>query len=163
MSALTQTAAQKTFFGKLLATVGAFLSHLLSGAQTAFKKLSPDQQKALINGVNVSQIIKDSYAQGEAAVVSLIAQKTGLTADAVTQLILVIAKDAGINVTSVQGYLDAIAAKVQAGLTDLGHNSLFSDTASFAASYLSSGKLDWVSLSLGLVEFAYQHFIKSSK
>lgn len=157
----TQTETQKTFFGKLIAAIGSFFEHLLSGAKTAFDNLPPDQQQALINGVNISQIIKENYTKGETAVVQLIADKTGLPSDVITQAILAIAKDAGINVTSVQAYLDSLADKVQAGITDNGWNSLFSDIAAFGASWLSTGSLNWVSLSIGLIEWAYQHFIAS--
>ena len=163
MSTTTQTSEQKTFFGKLLAAIGGFFSHLLSGAKTAYDELSPEQQQALINGVNISQILKESYSEGETAVVNLIVTQTGLPADVVTQGILAIAKDAGINVTSVQGYLDALADRVQAGITDNGWNSLFSDVAAFGASWLSTGSLNWASLAMGLIEFTYQHFIASKK
>jgi hypothetical protein len=161
MSSTTQTTEQKTFFGKLLAAIGGFFIHLLSGAKTAFNELSPEQQQALINGVNISQIIKENYSKGETAVVELIATQTGLPNDVVAASILAIAKDAGINITSVQGYLDALADKVQAGITDNGWNSLFSDIAAFGASWLSTGSLNWISLSMGLIEFVYQHSVAS--
>lgn len=157
------TAAHKTFFGKLIASIGGFFSTLLAGAKKGFNALSPVQQQALINGVNIAQIIKENYAKGEASVVSLISQKTGLPADAVSTAILAIAKDAGVNVTSVQAYLDTLANKIQSGITDNNWNSLFSDIAAFGASYLSTGSLNWVSLSLGLIEFAYQHFVAAKK
>ena len=160
---MSTTAQQKTWLGKLIAEIGEFFGSLFNGAKKAFNSLSHEQQQALINGVNVSQIIKEGYAKGEAYVVAEIAKVTGLSADVITPLILSIAKDAGINVTSVQAYLDAIANKVQAGITDNGWNNLFSDIASFAASWLSTGTLNWASLAIGLVEFAYQHFLAAKK
>jgi hypothetical protein len=163
MRLTTQTHAQKTLFGRLLATIGGFFISLVSGARGAFNKLSPEQQKALIDGTNISQILKENYKQGEVAVLALITKTTGIPADVATQVILAIAKDAGVNVTSVQDYLNHLADKVQAGITDNGWNALFSDIASFGASWLSTGSLNWVSLGMGLIEFVYQHFIASKK
>ncbi len=156
---MSTTTEQESWFQKLLETLGSIFTGLFTSAKKEFNNLSQAQQTALINGVNVSQIIKGGYAKGEAYVVAEVSTLTGLdTADA-TQLILSIAKDAGVNTTSVQAYLDTLADKVQAGITDNGWNSLFSDIASFAASWLSTGSINWATLAIGLVEFAYQHFV----
>jgi hypothetical protein len=163
MRLTTQTHAQKTFFGSLLAAIGGFFANLVSGARGAFNKLSPDQQKALIDGTNISQILKENYKQGESSVLALITKTTGIPTDVATQVILAIAKDAGVNVTSVQDYLNHLADKVQSGITDNGWNALFSDIAAFGASWLSTGSLNWVSLGMGLVEFVYIHFIAGKK
>lgn len=163
MSTAVETTATKTFFGKIIAAIGVFFTHLLNGAKAAFSELSPDQQQALINAVNISQIIKEGYTKGEDYVVAEITTATGMPKDVVEQTILAIAKDAGVNTTSVQGYLDSLANRVQADITDNGWNSLFSDIAAFGATWLSTGSLNWVSLSMGLLEFVYQHFIASKK
>lgn len=154
------TAQQESWFNKLVDELGAIFSSLFKSAKKDFNNLPPDQRDALIKGVNISQIIKDGYSKGEAYVVGEVSTLTGLDAPAATQLILSIATDAGVNTNSVQAYLDTLANKVQSGITDNGWNALFSDVAAFAASWLSTGSLNWASLAIGLVEFAYQHFVK---
>jgi predicted regulator of amino acid metabolism with ACT domain len=117
-------------------------------------------QDNVIAGVNIAQIIKENYTKGEDAVVSLIVDKTGIPKDVVEQGILTIAKDAGINTTSVQSYLDTIADKIQAGITDNHWNALWENVAKFAASFLSDGKLNWVTLGMGVIQFALQAIVK---
>lgn len=160
MTTVISPAVHKTVLGRLLASIGGFVSHLLDGAKKGFQAMPVDQQQAVIQGVNVSQILKENYAQGEAAVVKLVADKVGVSPDIATAAILAIAEASGIKTGKIQDYLDNIANKVQAGVTDNEWNSLWQTGAQFAASYLSGGKLNWVALSLGIVEFAYSHFIK---
>ena len=150
-----------TFFGKLIASIGNFLSHLLAGAQKGFNDLPKDQQDAIINGVGVADIIKKEYHLGEAAVVASIAKAIGVTPDVASGLILGIGKDLGINTGKIQDVLDHYANQTQAVLTDNGINSLWQTTAKFAASWLATGSLNWVTLSLGVIEWAYQNFIKA--
>jgi len=155
------TAAQhKTALGRLIATIGSIIASIFNAAGKAFKTLPPDQQTGAINGSQISQIIKNGYAKGEAWVISEITSVTGLPADVATQTVLSIAKDAGVNTTSVQAYLDHIADKVQSGLTDSGWNALWQNVAKFAAIYLTQGKLSWASLSLGLLEYIFQTYVK---
>lgn len=150
----------KTAVGRLLAAIGGFIVALFHSAGAAFNNLSPDQQKAAIDGSNISQILKTGYAKGEAWVLGEITTVTGLPADVAEQTILSIAKDNGVNTTSVQAYLDHIADKVQTTVTDNKWNAIWQDIAKFAANYLTQGKLDWVSLSLGIIEYAFQTFVK---
>lgn len=150
----------KTAVGKLLASIGGFFVSLFHNAGKSFKDLPPDQQKAAIDGSNISQLLKTGYKNGEAWIISEISKVTGLPADVATQTILSIAKDNGVNTDSVQAYLDHIADKVQAGVTDNKWNAIWQDIAKFAANYLTQGKLDWVSLSLGIIEYVFQTFVK---
>lgn len=160
-TATIQTAEQKSFFGKIIAAIGSFFSHLLSGAKTAFDELSPDQQQAIENGVNISQIIKTGYKLGADYVIEEVTKATGVSSDVAEQLILSAFKDMSINATSIQAGLDALADKIQSGITDNDYNGLWQDLARSAAQWLSTGSLDWVSLSLGLVQWAFMHFIAS--
>lgn len=157
------TAAHKTFFGRLIASIGGFLGKLLNAAKTAWNSLTPQQQQEIISGVNISQIIKDGYTKGEDFIIQEISSKTALPTELVTPIILTALKDMQINVTSVQAGLNALADKVQAGLTDNGWNALWQNLAKFSATAVSGGGLNWVGLSLGLVEFAFQHFIKAKQ
>lgn len=150
----------KTAIGRLLASVGGFIVALFHSAGSAFNNLPPDQQKAAIDGSSISQILKTGYKNGATWILAEITKVTGLPSDVVEQTILSIAKDNGVNTTSVQDYLDHIADKTQGVITDNKWNAIWQDIAKFAANYLSQGKLDWVSLSLGIIEYAFQTFVK---
>jgi|GEM_PF-3514296 hypothetical protein len=160
MTTAVSPAVHKTVLGRLLASIGSIITNLLNGAKKGYQSLPADQQDAIVKGVNISQILKSSYAQGETAVVNLVASKVGVSPDIASAAILAIAEASGIKTGKIQDYLDSIANKVQDGVTDNEWNSLWQTGAQFAASYLSGGSLNWVSLSLGVIEFAYQHFIK---
>lgn len=150
----------ESWFKRLIDSIGEIISHLLHGAQNAFNNLPKEQQDAIISGVNVSEILKTSASQGEAAVVKLVADKIGMSTDVATGLILNIGKDLGIDANSVQDVLDHIADKAQSAVTDNSWNALWQDIAKFAASWLSTGSLNWVTLALGVIEFAFQKFVK---
>jgi hypothetical protein len=150
----------KTAVGKLLASIGGFFVHLFAGAQKGFEEMPADQQEQVIQGVNIAQILKENYTKGETAVVTLIAEKTSLPIDIAATAILAIAKDNGINTTSVQDYLNHLADKIQAGITDNHWNSLWETAAKFAASYLSNGSVNWVTLGMGVIEYVLQTIVK---
>lgn len=156
----TLTPQHKTALGKILAFLGSFIVNLFHNAGKSFEALPPDQQKATIDGTNISQILKTGYANGEAWILAEITKVTGLPSDVAQQTILSIAKDNGVDTTSVQAYLDHIADKVQSGVTDNKWNAIWQDIAKFAANYLTQGKLDWISLSLGIIEYVFQTFVK---
>lgn len=158
---IQETEQHKTFFGKLIAAIGGFFSHLLNGAKSAFEELPQEQQNDIVNGVNISQIIKDGYKEGEDYIVNAVAEQTKTDTSEAQALIRVALKDIGINKDSIQEGLDTIADMVDKGITDNDYNGLWRDIATSAAQWLSSGKLDWVSLGMGLVEWAFQHFINA--
>jgi hypothetical protein len=153
-------AEHKTALGRLIQWLGSTIGKLFNSTGKAFKELPPDQQQGAIFGSQISQIIKNGYAKGEAWVISEISNVTGLPSDVVEQTVLSIAKDAGVNTASVQVYLDHLADKLQSGITDNGHDALFETIAKFAASYLTQGKLNWVTLGLGIIEYVYNAYIK---
>ena len=159
MATASVTSQHKTALGRLLQSIGGFFSGLFNSAKTAFNNLTPAEKDAIISGVNISQLIKDNYKLGEGAIVGLISTKTGLSAPVVSAAILSIGKDLGIDTGKIQDVLDHIANTVQKGLTDPAWNNLWQAIAKFGAMYLSNGRLDWVSLSMGLVEWAVQTFI----
>lgn len=145
----------------LVASIGHFFENLFKTTKTAFNALPPDQQDAIIKGVNISQLIKNGYAKGETALVSDIATKLNISTDIANGVILHILNSIpGINVTVIQDGLNKLADNLQAGITDEGWNGLWEVAAKSAASWLSTGSLNWVTLGLGVVEFAVQHFIK---
>lgn len=151
----------KTFFGKLIAAIGSFFAHLVTGARSAYDELPHEQQQAIINGVSVSQIIKDGYKQGEDYIINTVAEQAKISPGAAVQLVFIALADIGIKKDSIQDGLDTLADMIGKGITDNDYNGLWRGLATSAAQWLSSGKLDWVSLSMGLIEWALQHFIKS--
>lgn len=155
------TAAQKSFFGSLLAAIGGFFSHLVSGAKSAFSDLPKEQQDAIIQGVNISQILKDGYTKGVDAVLSEIQSKLNIPVDVATILLQTALKDVGIDEADLEIGFGKLADKIQAGITDNHWNSLWQTVAKSAAQWLSIGKVDWVSLSMGLIEWSFQRFVKA--
>lgn len=148
-----------SFLSKLIASIGHFFERLFKDTQDAFKELDPQQQDAILNGVKLSQIIKNNLDKTEDEIVSIVASELNISNDVATQLILFVGKNLGIDSPKVDLVIAWIKNKESVFLTDLQHNSLFESIAKFASVWLSTGKLDWVSLSMGLVEYAYQ-FLK---
>lgn len=155
------TPAQKSFFKRLIEWIGGFFSHLVSGAKSAFSELPKEQQDALIQGVNVSQIMKDGYTKGVDFVLGEIDAKLHIPADTGKVLLQVALKDVGIDEADLQVGFDKLADKVQAGITDNHWNSLWQTVAKSAAQWLSIGSLNWVSLSMGLIEWVFFRFVKA--
>lgn len=156
------TEAQKTFFGRLLAAIGGFFAHLVSGAKTAFSQLPKEQQDAIIQGVNISQILKDGYTKGVAFVLGEIEAKLNIPEDVATILLQSALKDIGIDEADLQTGFNKLKDRIQAGVTDTHYNSLWQTIASSAAQWLSTGSLGWVSLAMGLLEWAFQRFVKAA-
>lgn len=151
----------KTFFGKLIAAIGGFFAHLVSGAKSAYDELPQEQKDDLQKGVNVSQLLKDGYSKGETYIVNEVSTALKIDQVAASAIILIMLKDMGFKVDKIQDGLDQLADKIQAGITDNNYNDLWQLGSKSVAIYLSGGKLDWVSLSMGLIEWAVQHFLKS--
>lgn len=154
---------RKTFFGRLIASIGDFFAHLVTGAKNAFDELPKQQQDDIVNGVNISQILKEGYTDGKDAVLTAIETKLNIAPDVAEQLLLVALKDVNINEPDLQAGFDKLAERIQAGVTDNHWNDLWKTIAKSAAQWLSQGSLDWISLGMGLVEFALQHFFKAKQ
>lgn len=161
MADTTSTLAHKSFFGKLIAAIGGFFGHLLKGAETGFNDLPKQQQDDIVNGVNISQILKEGYTDGKGAVLTTIETKLNIAPDVAEQLLLVALKDVNINEADLQSGFDKLADRIQAGVTDNHWNDLWKTIAKSAAQWLSQGSLSWISLGMGLVEWALQHFLKA--
>lgn len=147
----------------IIKSIGNFFAKLFGKAKDAFNDLPQDQKDAIIKGVNVSEIIKKLHVSGVISIVDEIKYQTGLSEDAVEALLLQLAKDLGMDTKSLDEAIKAIADKAENTITDNAWNELWQSLAKFAASYLSKGKADWITLGLGVIEFAYQRFIKGVK
>lgn len=153
-----------TVLGNLIQSIGHFFENLFKTTQNAFNELPKEQQDAIVQGVNISQLIKDGYKAGETALVSEVATKLNISTDVATGVILhTLNSIPGINTTTIQAGLDKLADNIQAGITDDGWNGLWETVAKAGASFLATGSISWVTLGLGVVEFAFQHFIKGVK
>jgi hypothetical protein len=162
MAETTVTEQHKTFFGRLIAAIGGFFGHLLKGAETGFNDLSKQQQDDIVNGVNISQILKEGYKDGKNAVLTTIETKLNIPPDVAEQLLLTALKDVNINEPDLKAGFGKLADRIQAGVTDNHWNDLWKTIAKSAAQWLSQGSLSWISLGMGLVEWALQHFLKAT-
>lgn len=148
----------------LIDSIGHWFGALFRTTKTAYEQLPKEQQDAIISGINISAIIKTGYSKGETAIVSEVASKLNISTDVASAVILhVLNSIPGINTTSIQAGLDKLADHIQSGITDDGWNGLWEVAAKSAASWMATGSLNWVTLGLGVLEFAYQHFLKGVK
>jgi len=143
----------------LINSIGHFFGALFRTTKTAFEQLPEDQQANIIKGVNLSQLIKEGYAKGEDLLIDEVSAKIGVPKDVAKGLILHVLQSLGIDCISVQDGLNELSGRIERTITDDGWNGLWESVAKFAASWLSTGKLNWVTLGLG-VEFCYQRFLK---
>lgn len=145
----------------LIDSIGNWFGALFRTTKTAYEQLPKQQQDAIISGVNISQIIKQGYTKGETDLVAEVASKLGISTEVAETVILhVLNSIPGINTASIQAGLDKLADALQNGITDEGWNGLWEVAAKSAASWMATGSLNWVTLGLGVVEFAFQHFLK---
>lgn len=144
----------------LIQSIGHFFANLFNSTRDAFNDLPKEQQDAILKGVLVSEIIKTGYEAGEQAVIKYVAQKCEVSEDVSKSVILHVLHSLGINVSNIQEGLDGLAGRIENTITDDGWNGLWESVAKFAASWMSTGKLNWITLGLGVVEFAYQKIFK---
>lgn len=144
----------------LIQAIGNFFEKLFGSTKDAFNELPKEQQEAVLDGVNISELIKQGYAKGEAALLKEIATRLNIEPDTAYQVTLHVLQSLGINVSNVQDGLNQLSNRIENTLTDDGWNGLWESVAKFAASWMSTGKLNWITLGLGVVEFAYQKIFK---
>jgi hypothetical protein len=141
-----------SIFKSIFGTLWGLIKGLFESTQDAFNRLPKEQQDAILQGVQVSQIIKDSVGKAESDVIQLAADKLGISHDIATGLFAQLSAD-----LKVDQVVAGVADKIEAGLTDLAHNALFENIAKFATSFLGAGQVSWITLALGVVEYAYQY------
>ena len=144
----------------LIKSIGHFFEKLFGSTRDAFNDLPKEQQDAIIKGVNLAEVIKNGYAKGADALITEVALATGISEDVAKAVILHVMHSLGIDVTTIQNGLDRLAGRIERTVTDDGWNGLWESVAKFGASWLSTGKLSWVTLGLGVIEFAYQKIFK---
>ncbi len=144
----------------LISKIGHFFANLFNSTKDAFNELPKEQQDAIIKGVLISEVIKTGYITGEATLIKYVAEKSEVSEDVAKAVILHVLHSLGINVSNIQDGLDRLAGRIENTITNDGWNGLWESVAKFAASWLSTGKLNWITLGLGVVEFAYQKIFK---
>lgn len=140
-----------SIFSTIFGALWGLLKGLFESTADEFNKLPKEQQDAILNGTQVSQIIKDNIGRSETYVIDVISSRLNISHDIAQGLFDQLSKDLGF--TSVLG---GIADKIGQGITDLAHNALFDNIAKFAAVFLGAGSVSWITLALGTIEYAYQ-------
>jgi hypothetical protein len=147
----------------LIQSIGKFFDGLFRSTKKAFNELPEDQKDAIIKGVNISELIKSGYTLGPEYLINAVATGCDVSKDVARGVIDHVLKSWGINSTDIQSGLDKLAERIEDGLTDDGWNGLWEVGAKAAASWLSTGRLNWITLGLGVLEFAYQKIFKGVK
>lgn len=140
--------------------LNAILGLFRSAAQKAWASLSKDLQNNALTASNLAQLIKTSADSAYLDFVALAVTKTGLTVAQINALLSSIGKDLSIQETLPENIFKSIQEKAKAIDTDNGWAALFQNIAKFAATYLSNGRLDWQSLSFGIIQVAYEKLFK---
>ena len=147
----------------LIKSIGEFFANLFSSTGDAFDALPKDQQSDIINGIQVSQVIKLFYKQGETAVIKEVAERLNVSENVAIGVVDHALKAWGINETSIDAGLKELQDIIDKGISDGGWNSLFKTLADNAAIFLGTGRVNWITLSFGVLEFAYQKLFKNVK
>lgn len=133
-----------------------WIASLFKHAEINFENLPADQQKAIIDGSIIPQVIKNNLDKGETAITGLIVQATNLPPELINDALQTVYKEANV----------ATLAEYQSLLTKAKNSSLWNgilDTAARVAGiFLSKGSLTWESLGLGLLQMAYEKFVKGT-
>lgn len=140
--------------------LNGFLNIFRSAASKAWNSLSKDLQNHALTASNVVQIIKTNLDKSYIDVTVLISQATGFDTAAVNAFITAVGKDAGITADSADKVFTALQEKATAIDTDNGWAAFFQNLAKFGANFLSGGALDWVSLSYGIIQIAFEKLFK---
>lgn len=145
-----------SIFSSIFGPIWKLIKGLFESIKDAFEQLPPDQQKAILDGTKLSQLLKDNFNRAEVYVIDLVAVKLDVSFDVAKAAILYVGKQLGVTEASVQAVLDHVGGKVTSGIDDIAHNSFFKQIAEFASFFLGAGALNWITISLGVIEYAYQ-------
>lgn len=148
------------FFKHLPGDILNLLKSLFKHTQKEFDNLSEADKKGLINGSKLSELLKNAIGESEDVVLTSVAAYLGVSKDVAKGVILAVGKDLGIDTDKVSDVQNKLAEKAQEAVTDNQWNSLWQLVAQSAAQWFTSGKFNWASLSMGLLEFVYNTFVK---
>lgn len=148
------------FFKHLPGDIFNLLKSLFKHTQSEWGKLSEADQQGLINGSKLADLLKQTVGEAEETVVRTVATSLGVSEDVAKGAILAVGKDLGIDTDKVSTVQDDLAHKAQNAVTDNAWNSLWQLVAQSAAQWFTQGKFNWASLSMGILEFVYNTFVK---
>jgi hypothetical protein len=138
----------------------SILNIFKSAAEKSWNNLDKELQGHALTATALAQAIKKSIGIGYNDFAVKTSALTGLPVEKIDNVVLSIANDLGMKPSSViEGY-KSIQERAQQIDSDNGWNALWQNVMKFAATYISSGKLDWQALSLGIAEIAYHKLFK---
>lgn len=142
---------------KILETIFPFLFNAL---QKAWDKLSSTQQSAITNSGLIGQLLKNNLTILGTDLVALIASKTGLKEQEITDTLLALAKTFGLTTDSLNEAVSFLQGKLSNAASNEEWNGLLQIMLNAGGTFLSGGTLNWVSIAMGIGEWAYSNIIK---
>ena len=133
---------------------------LFSALRRAYDNLSTDQQQALVNSGMIGQLLKNNLTILGNDLVTLIAKQTGLTEQQISDTLIHLAGQLGLNTTSVNDAVAFLQNKLTSVASNSEWNGILTIILNVGATFLSGGSLDWVHIAIGIGEWVYQHFIQ---
>ncbi|MDB5288590.1 MAG: hypothetical protein JWR05_3539 [Mucilaginibacter sp.] len=143
----------KTFLEKIL-------PFLFDALQRAWDQLSTVQQSAITNSGLIGQLLKNNLTILGTDLVTLIVSKTGLTEQEVTDALLALAKTFGLTTDSLNDAVSFLQGKLSSASSNEEWNGLLQIMLNAGGTFLSGGTLNWVSIAMGIGEWAYTNIIK---
>ena len=149
-----------TWLAHLPAAIADLVKSIFNHTKKEWENLSEADQQGLINGSKLADLLKQTIGEAEETVVRTVATSLGVSESVTTAAILAVGKDLGIDTGKISDVQNKLADKAQEAVTDNQWNSLWQLVAQSAAQWFTSGKFNWASLSMGLLEFIYNEFVK---
>lgn len=155
----------KTFFGKLIASVigffGSIFKHVMEGAEKTFNELPKETQDALLHGSGVMEFINTQVdALPEDVEAAILEKFPDLNIDSLKAGLLAVAKGFKLDVD--ENSLHDIVSKIQAYLKSLEGNvwnAIVNGAANIVAVFLAPAGTKFGAIA-SLMEYVYQTFFK---
>jgi hypothetical protein len=155
----------KTFFGKLIASVigffGSIFKHVMEGAEKTFNELPKETQDALLHGSGVMEFINTQVdALPEDVEAAILEKFPDLNMDSLKAGLLAVAKGFKLDVD--ENSLHDIVSKIQAYLKSLEGNvwnAIVNGAANIVAVFLAPAGTKFGAIA-SLMEYVYQTFFK---
>lgn len=149
-----------TWLAHLPAAIANLVRSISNHTKKEWGNLSEADQQGLINGSKLADLLKQTIGEVEETVVRTVATSLGVSESVATAAILAVGKDLGINADKVWLVQNKLAEKAQEAVTDNAWNSLWQLVAQSAVQWFTQGKFNWQSLSMGILEFVYNSYVK---
>ena len=140
--------------------LGKFFANLFKAAEKHIEDLDPETKKIGIDAAFFSQIIKENVEAAEADVNNLLKEKLHLTDEQLQGVFAIIR--AKYNIPDAFTVTKWLQIKFHDITDDILHNSLANELFSVYAIEMSDGKLNWITLAMGVGEVLYRKFVKGA-